>query len=132
MASKSKLKNHRDKGYTGGFLMLRFDIIHSEAWLALKSSERSIFIQIWQRINHNGENNGFIAVSHEQLSKECHLKRDTVSKAIKRLEEIGFLECVCKGSFDFKKRHASEYRLTFYKCFATGKLPSNDWRHFQI
>lgn len=111
--------------------MLRHDVIHSPAWLALRAVEKAIFVQIWQRLNHNGENNGFIGVGHEQLAKECHIKRDTAAKAIQRLIDIGFIECVTKGSFNFKKKHVSEYRLTFYKCFATGALPLDKWRHFK-
>lgn len=111
--------------------MLRHDIIKSPAYLALSPAERAVLIQIWQRLSHNGSNNGMIAVGHETLSNECNIARNTTAKAIKRLEEIGFLEIVKKGSFNCKIRHVSEYRLCFMKCIATGELPSDKWRHFK-
>jgi hypothetical protein len=131
--SKSKIdKKGRSKDYEGAFLMLRHDIIHSKAWYALKPAERAVLIQIWQRLSHNRENNGQIGIGQQQLANECNIKRDTVAKALSRLETIGFIECVTKGSFTFKKKHVSEYRLTFYKCFITGQLPTNEWAYRDV
>ena len=36
-------------------------------------------------------------------------------RALSKLEEKGFIEIITKGAFDYKLRHATEYRLTAHK-----------------
>lgn len=128
MSKKKIYKNGRNKDFKGTFTMLRHDITKSKAWLALRATEKAILIQIWLRLSIDESNNGKILASHRELAKECHISRPTVSKTIERLEQVGFIEVISKGTFNCKQRLASEFRLTFFKCHATGKLPTNDWR----
>lgn len=92
------------------------------AWLALTPNERCVYIEIVQR--YNGMNNGFIAYSVREGADALRMSKNTVARCIDRLIEVGFLEIVLKGSFSFKKRHATEYRLADFECNRTNQLPS--------
>lgn len=92
------------------------------AWFALSPNERCVYIEIAQR--YNGANNGFIAYAVREGADALRLSKNTVARCIERLIALGFLEIVVKGSFNFKKGHATEYRLTDFACNRTNQLPS--------
>lgn len=119
------LKNGRTK-VKDRFVMLTYDILNSPAWEGLSTQARAVLIQIAKR--YNSKNNGALAASVRDLAAECRINKDTVGVAIRALVEAGFLEIVQEGSFKYKKRHAAEYRLTWFQCNQTGARGSRAWK----
>ena len=52
-------------------------------------------------------------------------------RAFGELQERGFIECVTPGGFNRKSRHASEWRLTWWKCDVSGKLATKQFMNWQ-
>jgi hypothetical protein len=97
-------------------------LLKSEAWQALTSSQRCVYLELEQRFF--GNNNGRIGLSVRTAASGCHITKDTAKKAFDRLLELGFVECVTPGGFSRKTSHATEWRLTRARCDVTGELPS--------
>lgn len=106
--------------------MLTYDILASPAWEGLSAQARAVLIQIAKR--YNGANNGTLAASVRDLARECRINKDTVKRTIEELIDAGFLELGQAGSFEYKKRHAAEYRLTWHSCDKTGQKGSRAWK----
>lgn len=108
------------------FVMLTHDMLTSPAWESLSAQARAVLIQVAKR--HNGRNNGMLGASVRDLALECRINKDTAARALGQLIDAGFLELCQAGSFDFKKRHAAEYRLTWHWCDKTGQKGSRAWK----
>jgi hypothetical protein len=115
----------RSKG-SGRFLMLTFDLLSSHAWEGLSTQARAVLIQIAKV--YDGKNNGRLGASHQILSDQSRISKNTVTRAIRELVEAGFLDVIQVGAFSLKARHASEYRITWQKCDKTGEPQTNRWR----
>lgn len=89
-------------------------MMNTAAWRSLTPSQRSIYIEIAAR--YTGINNGYISLSVREAAALCHINKDTASRALKVLQERGFIEISAEGAFGHKKRHATEWRLTIEDC----------------
>ena len=77
-----------------------------------------------------GSNNGMLAVACRALGDRIGVHHSAAARAIRELENAGFLVSVKASSFS-NKRLAAEYRLTHLKCNVTGDLASREfalWR----
>lgn len=119
------LKNGRSR-VKERFVMLTYDMLTSPVWESLSAQARAVLIQVAKR--HNGRNNGTLGASVRDLATECRINKDTAARALGALIDAGFLELCQAGSFDFKKRHAAEYRLTWHWCDKTGQKGSRAWK----
>jgi hypothetical protein len=115
-------RHNRNRRACAPFVMLPFYLIDSAAYRSLNCASRGVLIEIARTFN--GSNNGRLAMSVRTLAHRCHLAPATVTRALRELQDRQFIECVTPGSFDWKVRHASEWRLTWWNCDATGALPS--------
>ena len=97
---------------------MHFYMMNTDAWLALSSDARAVYLQIGFR--YNGENNGKLAYSVRQAAKECNIARDTASRCFRELIDLGFIEETRHGGLRRKTRMASEWRLTAFRCDRTG------------
>ena len=75
---------------------------------------RALPVYIDLAIRYNGSNNGDISYSVREGKTRLGINPNTVAKYLKALERYGFIITTQKGSFDFKKRHASTYELTMF------------------
>ncbi|MBP2159573.1 MULTISPECIES: winged helix-turn-helix domain-containing protein [Asticcacaulis] len=112
------------------FVRLFYYLMDSPAWLALMPSDRAVLMQIMRR--YNGENNGYLGASIDNLASECNIRPNTASEAVKRLIAAGFVEKAQEAAFSRKDRKATQYRLTCFKCDRTGAAPSNTFRRTVI
>lgn len=101
-------------------------MMNCEAWLSLSPAERWAYVEI-ERLYYPSSkdgawqgNNGRLGVGVRWLAQKCGIAKDTAQRALRTLEEHGFIECVTPGGFSRKDPHASEWRLTMYKCEVTG------------
>lgn len=99
-------------------------MIDSAAWRSLRAIDRAIYIEICQRFN--GANNGFIAYSVREAAATFDIGKSTASRALERLAERGFIVATVAGSFGYKVRHSTRWRLTEHPS-ADGELPSKEF-----
>ena len=97
-------------------------MLRTAAWCALTAAARAVYLELAAR--YNGRNNGALALSARDAARRCNINKDTACRAFHELAEHGFIECVTPGGFSRKVRHATEWRLTQYRCDVTGTLPS--------
>lgn len=99
------------------------------AWLSLTPQQRAVFCEV-ARV-YNGTNNGFLAVSVRGLAKRCSINKDTAGAALKVLEERGFIVCMTPGGFSRKTPHATEWRLTEWRCDKTHAPPTKAYQSWR-
>jgi DNA-binding transcriptional regulator YhcF (GntR family) len=100
-------------------------MLTSPAYRSLSCPARAVLVEI--AAVYDGMNNGQLGMSVRTLADHCNIARGTAAQALADLQERGFIECVTKGSFNRKVSHASEWRLTWWKCDVTGKLPEKSF-----
>lgn len=111
----------------GNYVKLANYLLDSQAYLSLTPAARAVYIQLRRRFN--GSNNGYIGFSVRDAAAEVKIAKDTATRAFKELQEKGFIRCREKGSFNFKKLHASEWILTQEKY--NGQLPTKDFMRWE-
>lgn len=108
-------------------------LLHGPAWQSLDAVARAIYVEIAAR--YMGTNNGRIPYSVREGADALQISKDTASRAIRALQQRGFIVCVKQAGFNVKTRHAAEWRLTEYPCDVTRALASKDfarWRSENI
>ena len=85
-------------------------LLGSPAYRHLTCYGRSLLVEFVYR--HNGENNGRISMSVREASTLLNVAPGTAIKALGDLQVKGFIKPALRGSFDLKKRHATEWTLT--------------------
>lgn len=115
-------KKGRSKGPFRDFVMLERYIMRSTAWRSLTPVARAVYSEVGY--HYTGENNGRIVISVRGIAASLGISKDTAGRALLILEERGFIETVKRGAFNMKLRHASEFRMTAFRCDVTGALPS--------
>lgn len=111
------------------YIKLPFYILHSDAWLVLSCKSRAALIEIMLR--YNGYNNGRIGLSVRDLANRLNCSKDSAARALRQLDDIGFIETTKLGVFRLRNRKASEYRLTWLPCHLTHTLPSKPFMRFK-
>jgi len=120
MGRKHTIKGRSKSGPP--FVQLPWFMLDSEAWRALTPQQVAVYLDLARL--YNGTNNGTLALSVRDAAERCRINKDTANKALATLETLGFTECATPGGFSRKARHATEWRLTLWRCDKTGALPS--------
>jgi hypothetical protein len=117
-------RRHGRKTHGPAFVQLYYYLLDSEAWHQLTFTARAAYIEMARL--YNGVNNGTLAMGARRLAKQLPCTPNTAARALHELDNAGFIEPTKFGSFGRKgkERHATEYRLTCYRCDVTGELPS--------
>ena len=115
-------KKGRSKGSLSDFVAIERYIMRSLAWRSLTPVARAVYSEVG--FHYTGDNNGRIVISVRGMAASLGISKDTAARAMLILEERGFIETVKRGAFNMKQRHASEFRLTAFRCDKTGALPS--------
>jgi hypothetical protein len=71
---------------------------------------------------YNGSNNGCLALSARTAAERCRCSKDTASRALRELQQTGFIEVSVAGTWH--RRLATEWRVTLYNCDRNGALAS--------
>jgi len=116
----SKKFGKRQKGPP--FVQLHYYLLDSQAWHELTPVARCAYTELARL--YNGTNNSSIGMSVRRLSEQLPCAMMTASRALNELEGKGFIVPVTIGTFARKDRLASEYRLTSYRCDASGQPPT--------
>ena len=106
------------------YVRLTYGMMQTQAWRSLDGNARAIYVEL--AMLYYGNNNGRIGLSVRQAARAIQVSRATASRSMARLEERGFIVAMTKGRFKLK-RHATEWRLTEFRCDVTGQSPSRDF-----
>ena len=115
-------QDSRGRSKTPAFVMIYKWVLKSDAWKSLTPAARVIYIEL--KAIYDGKNNGYLGLSRRRAAELCRISKDTATRAFAELVEKGFIECVQQGSFNFKLRHAAEWRITEAPCDRTLQPPS--------
>ena len=105
------------------FVQLYRFIKRSQAWHGLSLPATCTLIELLDR--YNGINNGMIGLSVRTLADELKCSHATASRALKELDDAGLARPQTVGVWRGKR--ATEWRVTFYRCDASGDLPNKSW-----
>ncbi|HEY8596440.1 MAG TPA: helix-turn-helix domain-containing protein [Devosiaceae bacterium] len=100
------------------FVALDAWLMETAAWQSLSPTERVIYVELKRR--YNGSNNGYIALSVRDAASAVNVSKTTAGRALKVLEERGFIAITTQSGFNRKDRAATEYRLTELLCDRSG------------
>lgn len=106
-------------------VMIFHHLMDSQAWKSLGAIPRAVYVDMAKR--YHGSNNGRIGYSIRCAVEELHIGNATAKRALDDLQDRGVVAVVKKGAFNVKVRHASEWRLTSFKCDVTGELATKDF-----
>jgi hypothetical protein len=122
-------KRGRNMGSLGSFVAVERYIMQTIAWRSLTPNARASYLEVYY--GYDGANNGRILLSSQMLADRINRDKSTAARALKELEQLGFIECQSKGGFNCKLPHASEWRVTALKCDVTNALPSKRFMHWK-
>jgi hypothetical protein len=106
------------------YVRLTYGMMQSQAWRSLDGNARAIYVEL--AMLYHGNNNGRIGFSVRQAAEAIHVSKDTAARAMSRLQDRGFIVAITKGCF-VRKRHATRWRLTEFKCDLTGQPACRDY-----
>ena len=109
--TKKKLKNLSASGqYQKRFVKYKYELLMTEAFKYLTGGAFKLLTVL--RMRFNGINNGYISMSVREAATSINVSKETISKYFYELIDKGFIQLKQKGSFKYKKRHASTWSLT--------------------
>ena len=115
MSSRSKIKNKVKRLSASGqshrrYVGYDYELLETEAFRHVGGGAFKLLTVLRKRFN--GINNGDISMSVREGSQLINYSKETISKFFKELQDKGFIKVNQRGSFKYKKRHASTWYLT--------------------
>ena len=101
----------------------------SQAWRSLNGASMKVWFEI--RSRYNGRNNGEIRFSLREMGEKLVVSKMTAKRAMDKLQDRGFIEKTKQGAFSMKQRHASQWRLTEFRCDRSGHLANHAYREWK-
>lgn len=129
--SRRKLLTGRTDGDTSRHVRLYHWLMETPAWQDLDTVARCVYIELARKYGGRESNNGRISASVRHLAQSLHVSLATASRALRKLEDHGFIVTMQKGAFSRKIRHATEYRLTEFACDVTRDLATKDFARWR-
>lgn len=125
MGGYSKAKGRGGKKRS--FVMIRYDIMESDAWRSLSPVARCVWTEVMHR--YNSFNNGEISLSCREAANLCNVSKNTASKAFKDLQERGFLAVGVYSSFTCKYKRATRWSITHERL--KDNPPTHQWKKYK-
>ena len=123
---KRKVKALSDRSQKNKrFVLFDYDQIESQAFRYLSGGALKLLIMVRKRFN--GINNGHISFSVREGNDLLGYSMNTVARYFDELVDKGFLRIKEKGSFSYKKRHATTWIIT---CEEYNHQKSRDFKHW--
>ena len=109
--NKQKRKNLSASGqHYKRYVGYDYELLETEAFRCLGGGALKLLTVLRKRFN--GINNGEISMSVREGSQLINYSKESISKFFKELQDKGFIKVNQRGSFKYKKRHASTWYLT--------------------
>jgi DNA-binding transcriptional MocR family regulator len=102
-------------------------MLNTAAWKSLDATARAIYVHMAMRYAGPGSNNGRLPYSVREAATELHIGKTTAARALHALIDRGFIVAMQRGAFSWKKRHATEWRLTEFASDVDGGLATKDF-----
>ena len=109
------------------FAMLHWYLLNSQGWHDLSLMARCAYVELCRR--YDGANNGSIGMSARDLAKRLNRSPSHAAKALRELEDAGFITITKQGTFARKNRLASEYRLNAFISDIDSDPPDRKWNN---
>ena len=123
---KKKIKPLSDRSQKyKRFVLFDYEQIESQAFKYLTGGALKLLIMVRKRFN--GVNNGKISFSVREGRDLLGYSMNTVARYFDELVDKGFLRIKEKGSFTYKKRHATTWIIT---CEEYNHQKSRDFKHW--
>ena len=125
-------KYAKAKGRSGSYLfvMLRHDMMKSQAWRSLSPNARCVWTEImfrfWKSNKNKSNNNGEIPLSCREAGELCNISKSSANRAFDELIEAGFIKIGTYAGFKNKQRYATRWILTHEDL--DGQRPTNEWK----
>jgi DNA-binding transcriptional ArsR family regulator len=103
----------------------------TEAWRDLDCVARCVYLQLARRYGGPDSNNGRIPYSLAEIAEELGISKQTAMRSLDKLQDHGFVAMMKQGAFRLKHRHATEWRLTEFRCDVTGQMPTKDFARWR-
>jgi DNA-binding transcriptional MocR family regulator len=107
--------------------MMHF-MMSTAAWKSLDATARAIYIHMAMRYAGPGSNNGRLPYSVREAATELRIGKTTAARALHALVDRGFIVAMQRGAFSWKKRHATEWRLTEFASDLDNSTPPRTLR----
>ena len=107
------------------FILFDYEQIESQAFRYLTAGALKLLIMVRKRFN--GINNGFVSFSIREGNDLLGYAPNTIKRYFDELVDKGFLKIKEKGSFSYKKRHATTWIIT---CEEYNNQKSRDFKHW--
>ena len=118
----------KNKGRSKGkFVMVRHDMMESEAWHDLSPYARSVWLVLMKR--YNSYNNGDIPLGVREAAQEGGMSKGKAKDSLDELIDKGFLKITIYSSFTCKMKRTRRWSITHE--FYNKKPPSNEWRKWK-
>ena len=114
-------RTQKNKRYVG----FDYNLLETEAFKYLTGGALKLLIMVRKRFN--GINNGHISFSVREGNDLLGYSMNTVARYFDELVDKGFLRIKEKGSFSYKKRHATTWIIT---CEEYNHQKSRDFKHW--
>jgi hypothetical protein len=110
----------------GGYFTFDRQVYKSPAFRALSKIERLALLHL--NSYYIPERCEVIFMSSRRLATEISVNKDSAARALRRLEEVGFIKVVDESMWLYGKSRS--YVLTFRTC--GGRMPTDEWSLFQL
>lgn len=128
MTSPRSRGRHKNKPRSSSpFVMVHWYVLDSKGWHDLSLIARCAYVELARK--YDGANNGMIAMSARDLGKRLKRDHSTAAKALRELEDAGFIVTTKIGRFARKNRQASEYRLNAFISDIDSDPPARNWNN---
>jgi hypothetical protein len=124
-------RNHNKTGRTTKgerHIRIPLYVLESAAYRCLSLAARAALVEALAF--YRGDNNGWLGLPARTLAARMGVGKSTVARALRDLEDIGFIECMSIGMFRRRDRRASEYRITFLQCDRGNLRKTNEFMSY--
>jgi len=115
------------RGHEPRHIRLYHSVTGCAAWRALSGNAIKVLVALL-RFDKGGDN-GELFMSVRTAADETGLSENTAWKALRDLEEHGFIAATDRGHFKRKHRPATQWRVTWQA--ANGKAPTRDFEKWE-
>lgn len=115
MAKKSSFS--RADRVPGGFVLLPWDVLDSDAYLGLSYPARCLLVELARQLSP--DNNGRLLLTHKRLKKRGWTSADVIARAKKELLTSGLIHQTVMG---YRPNKASWYAVTWLLLYPNPKF----------
>ena len=107
------------------YVRLTHRMMQTQAWQNLDGDARAIYVEL--AMLYHGNNNGSIGLSIRQAAQAVHVSKTTAASRPDRTCRIAVSSSPRPRAALIRKRHATRWRLTEFRCDVTSQPASRDF-----